>query len=521
MKRIILVVIFVCLNQAVLADIVTNTFIINSAPSIEDITTYRFYFAYDDKIEETDFGICRNQDAKSIYFELNVTDLNGMEEISKFGNITYTVMSNDTLDRFTPPRNLSQLFLSETNGYFIQGFSMIRNDSSYNYSIVSRIHDGTELITHEKNYTFFLDDCVSYINDSLSTVADKGILVNASPLNVTVEMFADYDSNGSMHLYLRPNISINYSSDLILVSDYLNVTTSKDIIDVVTLNEIHIHYSDDTVEALEVNEMSLEINRWNGSAWNPVDGGLDSYLNYAYGIEEDLGVYAIFGIHMDSPRCIDTWKCGTWSDCNKKGKQSRKCKKTNSCRSKKNKPSTKKECVYRGGKYKPPKKVEAPKTTVPVPADREDIILDNSREILFDINVEMLDGEMVTSDEMLLKIGLLNFGLPGLVHVNLSYEIVSGDDVYYRSVEIVPVETQVEFLRTINVSDIPDGHYTLILDLNYKGQLEPAKAQKDFVIRRDESLNVYPILIAIFAVIILLLVFDKDTRRKIRLYIKK
>jgi len=521
MKGIILLTVLV-LCQIASASISTNTFILNSEPVIDDISTYGFYYGPDDKLHEIDYGICRNQVTKTIYFEFNVTDQNGIAEILNQGNISYVVnTSNYTLNRFVPPRELTPVYYSETSGFFMQGFSMIRNDTQGNYSFIPRVYDGTALVTEPWYYTYFYEDCSAYINDSIALIADQGVLVNASSVNTTIEMFADYDAHGSMHIYLRPNLSVNYTTDLIPVSDFLNITTSKSIDEFSTLNEIHLHYSDLTVSALEVYENSLELFRWNGSEWVSVEnGGLDSYLNYAYGIEEDLGVYAVFGIHLDSNKCIDTWSCKKWSECSKKGKQTRKCSKTNSCRSRKHKPSTKKDCVYRGSKYKPPKKEEIPEQ-IQVPEPIEVVIEDTGREILFDINVEMVDGEMITSDEMLIKIGLLNFGLPGLVHVNLTYQIVSGDEIYYHDEEIVPVETQVEFLRTLNVSDIPDGHYTLVLDLSYRGQLEPAKAQRDFAIRRDQSLDVYPILIAIFVIVILLMVFDKDTRRKIKNKIKK
>ena len=44
---------------------------------------------------------------------------------------------------------------------------------------------------------------------------------------------------------------------------------------------------------------------------------------------------------------------------------------------------------------------------------------------------------------------------------------------------------QTEYLKTIDVSNLPEGEYTLFLDLKYEGQKEPATTQRKFVIRRS------------------------------------
>ena len=58
--------------------------------------------------------------------------------------------------------------------------------------------------------------------------------------------------------------------------------------------------------------------------------------------------------------------------------------------------------------------------------------------------------------------------MPGNVEVNLHSEIrESTGNVVWQEDDIVALETQIEFLKTYNVSHIAPGSYVLVQELHY------------------------------------------------------
>ena len=87
---------------------------------------------------------------------------------------------------------------------------------------------------------------------------------------------------------------------------------------------------------------------------------------------------------------------------------------------------------------------------------------------------------------MTAKITLINFGEPGLINATVHYQILAPDDtLLYEETEIVPVETQKEYVKTFDVKDFKDGDYKLRMDLQYPGQSEPAASESVFKVRKN------------------------------------
>jgi len=221
--------------------------------------------------------------------------------------------------------------------------------------------------------------------------------------------------------------------------------------------------------------------------------------------------------------CILKWDCSEWSKCSPEGKQTRTCNNIGTCPDGLSPPETVRECEY----ISPELEISKIKK-----AHNETKMKKPTREALFDINVELM-SEKITRDELLAAITLINFGQPGLTDVSLHYSIYSIEDttgnVIYEETEIIPVETQKEFVKIFDVSELDDGEYILSLDLKYEGQTEPARAEKKFVISKAVSksvslLRLIPVLTGIvvcLGIVLLLSVVISQRRSRLETNILK
>ncbi len=188
------------------------------------------------------------------------------------------------------------------------------------------------------------------------------------------------------------------------------------------------------------------------------------------------------GDEMDeSAGCAEAWECTEWSACSAGGMQKRACVDVSKCGTTENKPLTSRAC-----KYKAP----------------EAEIADGTVEALFDINVELTEEEVTSDGELMGKVTLINFGDEGSVDANLYYAILDSEgNVVYEGRETVAVETQKEFIKTFDVSDFASGEYTLVMDLEYAGQSEPAKTERVFSVEGEEDSGYGAIVWIIVAVL--------------------
>jgi hypothetical protein len=110
------------------------------------------------------------------------------------------------------------------------------------------------------------------------------------------------------------------------------------------------------------------------------------------------------------------------------------------------------------------------------------------RKILFDIGVKINKKDVFVNEKLSSTISLINLGVPGKVNVTAIYRIIdsAGNTVYEES-EIVPVETQLEFLKEFDISKLDEGTYTLLSEIKYEGQKEPARAADSFSIAPSKT----------------------------------
>mgnify|MGYP005733118973 FL=1 len=84
------------------------------------------------------------------------------------------------------------------------------------------------------------------------------------------------------------------------------------------------------------------------------------------------------------------------------------------------------------------------------------------------------------------------------------------------------METQIEFFKTFDVRLFGDGKYSLVVDLLYEDQKQPAQARVSFNIRRNMFTWYYmlrPICCIVFfcIAVIFFLLFLRERRRRIHL----
>jgi len=123
------------------------------------------------------------------------------------------------------------------------------------------------------------------------------------------------------------------------------------------------------------------------------------------------------------------------------------------------------------------------------------------KESLFDIAMELVSqrpGKILEA-----KILLINFGRAGRTEVDLYYEIRDEEKkIVYAESSKIQVETQTEFIKSINISDLKKGNYEIFSRLTYEGQKQPAEVSIPFEVSGNSDLPIATILI-LFAVILI------------------
>jgi len=188
------------------------------------------------------------------------------------------------------------------------------------------------------------------------------------------------------------------------------------------------------------------------------------------------------GDEMDeSAGCVEVWECAEWSACFAGGMQKRACVDVSKCGTTKDKPLTSRVCEYK-----------APEAE----------IADGTVETLFDIDVELTEDGVTPDGELMGKVTLINFGDEGSVNANLHYTILDSDgNVVYDGRETVAVETQKEFIKAFDVSEFASGEYTLVTDLQYAGQSEPARTERVFSVEGGDDFEYGAIVWIVVAVL--------------------
>jgi len=230
--------------------------------------------------------------------------------------------------------------------------------------------------------------------------------------------------------------------------------------------------------------------------YSNLDGVEKSYSNYYVSAKYSSEIFEVMIINNQSnslrfdfssdpgvlfdASCFSRFECTPWSECFN-GSISRVCVNKNpGCNS--SYPSVVRKCLLDS----------------------------SSKEALFDINLELLSDHVEGDYPLSIKVFLLNIGVPGEVDANVYYEVYDeiGDIVYSES-EVVKVQTQIEYLKTLDLSSLPNGRYTVRAELSYLGQVEPASSEVRFFVGDVEtfSLVFYSVVFFFFIVLLLILYF--------------
>jgi len=186
-----------------------------------------------------------------------------------------------------------------------------------------------------------------------------------------------------------------------------------------------------------------------------------------------------------SNSCKPDWNCSEWGKC-VDGKQMRECSNLkDNCDEQK--PDIERSCKVKEVSDK----------------------IKSNQDTLFDINLRILKRNLAISEKLSSSVSLINLGIPGKVKTNLTYIISNSDGAeVYREEEIVPVETQIEFIKVMDTSELKEGDYMLYVELKYEGQTEPATAQESFTVGKASLFNAYsPYLIIVFILGLILIIW--------------
>jgi hypothetical protein len=132
----------------------------------------------------------------------------------------------------------------------------------------------------------------------------------------------------------------------------------------------------------------------------------------------------------------------------------------------------------------------------------------SAKQILFDIGVKINKKNLFVNEKLVSTISLINLGVPGKVNVTAIYRIIdSVGNTVYEEREIVSVETQLEFLKEFDISKLDEGTYSLLAEVKYEGQKEPARADDVFYVQKSFMQKFGIIILLVLAVILISLGF--------------
>jgi hypothetical protein len=462
----------------------------NAEPSILLLEPNVLYVSPDDRRVVSEAVLCGNQGNLRYHIVGEGVDLNSYTEISFPGAFQYRVMGYNSTGEWQVSGYNNLIFTtgSGVNASYYHFFDMTHSHEELNgtssYGLEGTISDLASFSELESGrFTFEKQDCLGKV---MSGVVPSGELDLLADTGTHLTFHSSAPVAGMVWVRTSRNCPMlptnSYARCL-----YLEMTPGLE--GSISGIDLVLEYY-----ALgNVNENSLRLYSWEGAFWRQITPFTKSKaMNVLSGGISRSGWYSIQGKEKDYG-CKERWECGSWGKC-RGGKMTRKCKDLNKCGTEQSKPVTWQGCSSSG----------YADASLPIVPEEEDMTPIPDLNILFDINIELIDGEVISGDELLMKVALLNFGDAGTVTVDLTYTIANGTGTHYFETDEVTLETQVEFLKSLPVDHLGDGEYTVHVDLKYPTQTEPAEASKDFVIDRSSDLNL--IMWVVVGLLLLLLV---------------
>jgi len=457
----------------------------NLNPTISNVISSSLF-----QVDEDSHYICDNLDDIEVIIVANVSDANGYAQIELQGEVYMEI--NNGLVAF----NQTMIFFKGENRTATY-IGRIKVDRSYLQSptrVKVHVYDGI-LTFHAPWITFDLAQQSCYAHVEHITLYETVASIDAFlVMDSMLYLKGTTVVNGSVALIKRIESPFNFSNVSARNYGYFEISVDRFIDPYLDKGELQVNYRKSDLHRI-MDEDSLHPFIWNGAMWVRSSGDVDTVGEYVYlhfNRELHIGVFASEETVIKV--CDEVWSCGPFGSCLGDSYQTRKCFDLNFCNTEFDKPIESKRCIYSS----------SPIYKLPVEERFDEPIkepeLESPRSVLFDINAEIL-GIDYNSEKVLLKVSLFNFGDPGLVDATVTYYLADeSDNVLYRETETVPVETQVEYLKDIEIKGVPDGKYIIKLDLKYPEQLEPASTFKDLSIKRPGGSINYLIISIIFAI---------------------
>jgi hypothetical protein len=194
--------------------------------------------------------------------------------------------------------------------------------------------------------------------------------------------------------------------------------------------------------------------------------------------------------------CVTDWECTAWSACEGSLK-TRTCKKIESQCEAGPRPTETEQCETTtrtpssGGAVQTVSRIQERIQETPKQEKTQEENITNKttiKPILFDIYLDPVKNRIKEGEHLDLIIGLINVGVPGRVYATTQYKIINKDNiVVHEETNTVYVETQTEFIKKIDTSNLEIGTYSVFVELKYEGQTEPAQAQTNIIIEEKQQ----------------------------------
>jgi len=241
------------------------------------------------------------------------------------------------------------LFLSLAAAALAAGEGTYGNETygnaSYGVSSAAEaISSETVVVDANQTTTFDFSNVTDTTLDIVTTVNTSGL--------VTVVKYTELPSN----VGTAPATSLNKIID-IAVDDSISDNLDHSV--------ITLKYSDSEVSNANLQEASMRLYKWNGSAWVIFDGegigGVNTANKNVFANTSSFSTWAVFGTAVSSPTpvvatagssgggggggCAYDWKCTDWSTCSANGLQGRTCRNVGTCSGTSSKPEDLRSCT--------------------------------------------------------------------------------------------------------------------------------------------------------------------------------
>lgn len=444
----------------------------NSPPHAGSIGIYTHYTTPIRNKPEQQLLFCNGMNARTLYLDIAVHDANSILELynPSYSITRLTANGEEDFPRFgRQPRSAYMINANRTHAVYGGRFAFMPEDAGM-YRIRMRFLDRTESVEQARDFEVIKEDC-SYVEQEI--IDGAPILIDASTADATIL------------------ISGNDSGWITVVSTNTSRHTSEGMRSAGYWRLFQKFQSDSVAKLyyypakLEGDFKNIAAYKWDGARWKKTDRqGHNARERYVWTSFQDGDEIALL---YSTKACKPIWECGDWGECIG-GRQTRHCEDERNCM---------------------PSVTEKRECTAPIKKENEKNTVENvsaEKPALFDIVLELPKPKIKHDENLTFKVSLFNFGRVGRIQTRLYYTISKDGKIIWNEEESVDVEAQNEFLKTIRTEGLAPGDYLLSIDLEYPGQVQPARTESIFTVTQPKKK--IPILIIALAIVFILLILS-------------